>query len=151
MTFTYSLSDLSSADETTQRRALVRLRIGDTDSDDQLLADEEIAPFLDISTNNAVVALKLVRVILARIARDVDASGAGMNASRTMKTQHYRDLIGELEAEVRTGVEPYLGGTSIAREVAIEADSDFKRPAFSRGMHDNPRGSRGAVDEDDAG
>lgn len=149
MTFTYALSDLTSADTTTKNRALVRLRIGDTDSDAQLLQDEEIAAVLAVTTAIPVAALQCCRLVLARLARDIDASGAGMNVSRSQKTQHYRDLISELEDEIRLGAQAYLGGTSIARETAIEADTDFKRPAFRRAMHDDRRGSRSAAEEDD--
>lgn len=140
MTFTYALADLSSTDTTTQTRTLVRLRIGDTDSNDPLLADEEIEALMVDTTSVPALALKGARLILARIARDIDTSGAGMNTSRSQKTQHYRDLVSELEAELRVGGQPYLGGVSRARQTEIEANSDYKRPSFSIGMHDDLRG-----------
>lgn len=149
MTFTYALSDLTSTDETTKNRTLIRMRLGDTDSEAVLLEDEEIEAVLSATSSLPVATLQCCRVLLGAIARDVDANGAGISTNRSQKTQHYRDLIAELEAEVRLGAGAYLGGTSIARERAIEADTDFKRPAFKRGMHDDRRGSRSAAEEDD--
>lgn len=150
MTFTYALADLSSADATTKNRALIRMRLGDTDSESVLLEDEEIEAVLGAVTSVPLATLQCCRVLLGAIARDVDANGAGISTNRSQRTQHYRDLLAELEAEVRTAVQPYLGGVSISRDRAIEADTDFKRPAFTRGMHDDRRGARnGAAEEGD--
>ena len=149
MTFTYSLSDLSSTDTTTLMRALVRLRIGDTDSTDPLLHDEELAPLIAASSSVPRIAVGAVRLILARLARDTDTSGGGINTTRSAKFRQYQDLLAELDAEAALGATPYLGGTSLARAQAIEADPDFKRPAFRVGMHDNLRGARSVGDEED--
>lgn len=88
MTFTYSIANL------TTPLAQVRLRIGDTDSNLQLLQDEEISVALATHANAVLpAAIACVRLILARLARDVDTSHAGVSAQRDQKTQHYRDLL----------------------------------------------------------
>lgn len=94
MTFTYSTANL------TTPLAQVRLRIGDTDSNLQLLQDEEINVALATHANAVLpTAIACVRLILARIARDVDTSHAGVSAQRDQKTQHYRDLLKMLTDE----------------------------------------------------
>lgn len=94
MTFTYAISNL------TTPLAQVRLRIGDTDSNLPLLEDEEINVALATHANVVLpAAIACVRLILARIARDVDTSHAGISASRDQKTQHFRDLLQMLQDE----------------------------------------------------
>ena len=88
MTFTYSIASLSTP------LAQVRLRIGDTDSNVPLLEDEEINVALGTHANAVLpAAIACVRLILARLARDVDTSHAGVSAQRDQKTQHYRDIL----------------------------------------------------------
>lgn len=148
MTFTYNLSDLSSANTTTKNRAIVRLRIGDTDSNHPLLADEELAPLLEASSNIPKVALQAARLALAKLRGETDTNGAGISANRSQKFSQYERLIVELKEEMATGAAPYLGGTSLARRAAIEANSDFIAPAFEVGRDDNRSGSSNADEVD---
>lgn len=121
MAFTYASSDLSTA------LALVRLRIGDTDSDRPLLDDAEIQAMLGAHAQAVIpAACACIRLILARIARDVDTSHAGVNAQRDQKTQHYRDLLESLEAENVRGAEIHYTG-------ATPGDESYQPSAFGLG------------------
>jgi hypothetical protein len=121
MAFTYASSDLTTA------LALVRLRIGDTDSDRPLLDDAEIQAMLSAHAQAVIpAACACIRLILARIARDVDTSHAGVNAQRDQKTQHYRDLLEALEAENVRGAEIHYTG-------AMPGNLDYEAPTFKLG------------------
>lgn len=120
MTFTYDSSDLSTA------LAQVRVRIGDTDSDRTLLSDQEIQAMLTVHAQAILpTACTCIRLILAKIARDVDTSHAGVNANRDQKTQHYQDLLESLEADldsenIRTAEIHYTG--------AVPGDLGYQAP-----------------------
>jgi hypothetical protein len=133
LTFTYSSSSIST------NLAKVRLRLGDTNSDDPLLTDEEINYFLDVAEDDIpTAALKSCRAIVAKFARTVNDSAGGINSSKTSKFQQYRDLLAELEEEVRASgtATPHVGGISIEREDEADSDTDFRPQAFAIGMHD---------------
>lgn len=132
MTFTFSSTDLSTD------LAKVRVRIGDTKSAAMLLTDEEINAALTASSTVLAATVACVKLILAAIARDVDANAGGISTSRSQKTTHYRDLLRDLEAEMRAGASPYLGGVSKAEKTSRESNTDFALPSFSVGRDDYP-------------
>jgi hypothetical protein len=111
--------------------AQVRSRIGDTDSDRPLLTDEEIAVMLTAHGQAVLAAAcSCIQLILAKIARDVDTSHAGVSANRDQKTQHYKDLLESLQADldgenVRQAEIHYTG--------AVPGDLDYEAPKFRLG------------------
>ena len=114
--------------------------IGDTDTNDQLLSDETIDAILTRFVSEVATAAECVRRILAKLARDIDTSGAGNNSSRSQKTQHYRDLLAELRGQQGVYAEMYTGGVSIGTANSFRSNSDDPGPGFSLGQHDNPGG-----------
>ncbi len=126
MTFTYSSSSISTD------LAKVRLTIGDTDRDQALLSDEEINYYLARKASVTLAAIDCVKAILAKLARDVDRNNLGMSATRSQKTQHYRDLLKDLQAESMTVGEVFVGGVSEAERESIEEDEDFEPGTISR-------------------
>lgn len=142
MTFTYSSSSIGT------NLAKVRLRLGDTVSDDPLLTDEEINHFLDECNDDVrAAALKSCRAIVAKHARTVNDSAAGINSSKTSKFQQYKDLLAELADDLqRSGdAQPFVGGISIDRSDTADQDADFRPQSFGVGMHDS------SSPDDDAG
>lgn len=132
MTFSYSASEATGLDQ-------VRGLIGDTVDAGHFLEDETITAVL--AANDAEVgvsAVECVHRILAQIAKKVDRSHPdGISTSRTQMTQHYRDLLRDLEArfgQSRGGVEMFVGGSSKAENDAFAANADFVQPLFRRGM-----------------
>ena len=143
MTFTYSPTSLSTD------LAKVRIRLGDTNSDDPLLSDEEIAHFLDDSEDDVRQAsLKACRAIVAKFARTVNDSAGGLNSSKTSKFQQYKDLLAELQDDVTRSstATPFVGGISIDRADDTADDTNFRPHSFGVGMHD-----RGGEDDNDSG
>lgn len=133
MTWTYSDTDLSTD------LAKVRLKIGDVDTNDQLLTDEEIAYVLANYTGLDLAAVECLKIILAapEAARAVDRSGTGFSATRSQRFQHLRDLLAELQAKASTSASPSLMGTSQSEQDSLDADTDYIQPSFIRGLHDN--------------
>ena len=136
MTFTWDPTALA-----TSALQQVRLTIGDRDSDKPLLTDEEIEFRLDQHSDYVLTsAIDCVTDILAKLARDVDVSHVGMNASRSQKTTHYQDLLKKLEAKAGTLCNVYVGGTSESEAEAINSNSDYRQGAITLGWGKNDGG-----------
>lgn len=132
MTFTYSSTDLSTA------LAKVRLRIGDTDANRPELTDEEVQVYLDRhSDDDLLAAIDCIKLILARYARKPDRSAGGLSGSRSQITQHYRDLLKDLEADIADTTTPFLGGVIASRNREEEGNALLELGDFDVGIHDN--------------
>ncbi len=135
MTWTYDPTDLSTD------LARVRLEIGDTNTNDQGLTDEEINYYLVTSgLGLAQSTLRCAEALYARWVRDVDRSNLGMSANRSQKLQHLKDLIdGHLRPRHMRRVTPYLGGVSESAKDSLRSDTDAVQPGIRKGQFDNGR------------
>lgn len=144
MTWTYITAGgiLSAKDE-------VRLLIGDTDTTDQQLQDEEIAFLLTDEGGTYRAAAAAAEAIAARYARKADYS-LGRNAlteSASQKQQHYLDLAKRLRQKAaRRTVTPLAGGISVSQMESAEQNLDRVEPAFTRDMEQEP--GTGLFEED---
>lgn len=129
MTWSYSAALSTDRDKT-------RLKIGDTNTNDQLLTNEAIDLALSDTDDVVLAAITCVKWILAKLARDIDRSTQGPTSSRSQKTTHYRELLADLEAEAYGSSGCEVGGVSTSAKDSIESDSDFIRPTFAMGMDD---------------
>lgn len=143
MTFTYDAEDLTTV------LARTRLKCGDTKGGEggAFLQDEELEVlFTDAGTTGASLAdnfrtafaVKAVKLILGKIAREEDTDGAGVRTTRSQKTTQYRDLLRDLNSEMVGEALPILTGTSISEENTLKQDVDWKGPTFEQGMDDHP-------------
>jgi len=79
----------------------VRLIIGDTDIDDQLLQDEEIEYFLEQSQDSVTQAsIKAVMAIIAKLSRKVDKSVGEAKLSLSQQIEHYQKLLDNLKSNM---------------------------------------------------
>lgn len=137
MTWTYSSTSISTD------LAKVRLLVGDTNTNDQLLTDEEVAYFQTLDTDLRLVAARCCDAIVAKLSRNIDRSNLGMSATRSQSIQHYMDLADRLRKEARSaGANPIaapdnFGGPSQADVDGYNEDTD-RGPLFYRGMNDTP-------------
>ena len=127
MTWTYSGTDLSSD------LAKVRLDIGDTNTHDQGLTDEEINSFL-ARYQLAGATLRSAQALYAKWVRDVDRSNLGMSASRSQKLQHLLDLISDLKTRASRRAVPFVGGASQSSKDTVKEDLDYPQNSFERGQ-----------------
>lgn len=120
-------------------RGKVRFAVGDTNVDAAFLQDDEVDHCLDEASEDIAGASVLAcRAIVAKLAREVNTSAAGINSSRTSMFQQYKDLLAELEDAARAGgaAQPFVGGISKERQDTADEDTDLRPNAFSVGMHD---------------
>jgi len=133
-------------DPENSERDAVRLLVGDTSTDDQLVTDEEIQYALSQSRTVPGAASFTANAIAALFSRDVDINVSGTSYSESQRAEHYRALADRLSrmaasASPRSGVSgpvPVVSGVSRSEMDSVRDDSDRVRPEFRRGMFDNP-------------
>ena len=132
MTWLYA-SDFSLA------RDRVRLLVGDTDSTDPLVTDEEIAAYttgLMAQPNDYLAAASVCDAIAAKMSRRADMSVGSSSVSLSQQVTQYERKARELRRRSATQTSPFVGGVSISEKQTSEADTDRTQPAFTRQMGD---------------
>jgi hypothetical protein len=134
MTWTYSGNPSSSA------RDAIRFEVGDTDTTDQLLSDEEIAYVIAIYGGSYEGASNAAMAIAAKFARLMSRSIGGLSADFAAKYQHYTELAENLMKKAKMfPPSPYGSGWSRSQKETVSGDDD-REPTFSeKGIHDNRR------------
>ncbi len=133
MTWTYDNTDPGNTD-----KDQVRLMVGDTDTGDQQLTDEEITYFLTTYTTVGGAAVYAARAILAEVSRQVTRAVGDLKINLSDRAKAYRELINDL-VEMADASDPwqvYMGNQSLADRNADRANTDLPQPPFEVGMHD---------------
>lgn len=138
--------------EISTTRDAVRLHLGDTDTNTQLLSDEEIDYALMVQAQPLLAAANLASSLAARFAREVDKSVDGDSISSSQRFEHFNKLAEQLREEAtRSGVTatgmPFAGGISYTDKEARELDADRVPTAVRIGVHDLHRRRRPWVSE----
>lgn len=128
MAWTYDETNLST-DTTTGRLNAVRLLVGDTDTNDQQVQNEEINFALAQNGNNIYLTGSwIARSIAAKYSRLVDTDLDGQLAESYSQLQkHYKGLSDTLEFQGKTtsgGIGFVAGGLSKATMKSVESDTD---------------------------
>ncbi len=141
MTWTYG------GDPDANARDAIRFLIGDTDTDDQLLSDEEIAWVnKEVSgTTTATTALYLAGyrcciTIASKFSREADKNVGDLSISMSQKAGSYRLQAAELEQLVAaTGgtPTPYAGGITISDKDIDRDNSNINHTWFNSGQFTN--------------
>jgi hypothetical protein len=136
MAWSYDETNLST-DTASGRLNAVRLLVGDTDTGDQQIRDEEITFALTQNGDNVYLTASWVaRSIAAKYARLVDTDLDGQLAESYSQLQaHYKGLSDTLEYQGKTtsgGLGFAAGGLSRARMKAVESDTDRKGSRIKR-------------------
>ena len=111
----------------------IRFLIGDTDTNDQLLSNEEITAQLVLEPRLYYAAATCANAIEARYSRFGDADVA----------YAFRQLARRLRERAQIQVEPYFGGISISDKESVAEDTDRPENYFEVGMFDNGSQSLG--------
>ena len=143
MTWTYS------GDPATNARDSIRFLIGDTDTNDQLINDEEIAWINNQLTGSDTATTALYNAayrgcitIASKFSRLADQSVGDLKVSMSQKAKAYRDQATELlelagrEGSVPT---PYAGGITITDKEIDWDNTDLVRPGFFKGQFNDDR------------
>lgn len=108
----------------------VRLRIGDTDPEDQLLSDQEIQELIDRYDSLVAAAAAACEALAARFAHELDGTLGPARVRPSSSAEAYRELAAKLWQEAAAGWPPSMPG--------IEEKADLGEEAiFSLGMHDS--------------
>ena len=143
MAWTYDETDL---DKTTSsgRLNVVRLLIGDTDTNDQLVENEEIVFALSESNNNVYFAGSwAAATIAAQFSRKVNTKLDGaLSADYSNLAKQYKTLSADLREQGQkysmTSASVRAGGISNTVIDANRALRDRPSAAFAKGQFDNP-------------
>lgn len=132
-TFTYNSSQASTNDA-----MFIRLRLGDTSSDDPLLYDEEIAAFLSLEGNRYLAAAVAAESIAAKFSRRSDKHVGKLWVMQSQQAKAYLELAKTLRGEIGLHVAPFAGGISVDDKISTEQDTDRVNPGFTVDQFDNP-------------
>ena len=117
----------------------VRFLVGDTNTSDQLVTDEEIEWAL---TNDTIysAAATVAESIGSKFARKADKTVDDLSISYSQISKAYMDKAKELRSKSnrRSFVSPYLGGISQSEKESSRDDDDLIQPEFRKDMFDNP-------------
>lgn len=140
MTWTYSGNPASS------QLDAIRFVIGDTDTTDQLLSNEEITYMITTYGDSRHAASESCRAIAAKFARLMNRSIGGLSADFSAKYRQYLELAESIEAgEELRPVSPFISGFTRSAKDAEELLDDRESTFSRKGIHDNPRAN--AVDD----
>lgn len=154
MAWTYDETDLDKS-TSSGRLNVVRLLVGDTDTLDQLLQNEEINFALSESNNNVYFAgAWAANTISAQYARRVDTKLDGaLSADYSSLAKQYKALSNDLREQGQkysmTGASVLAGGISNASIKAAQSLSDRPAAAFSKGQFDNPPSDSQYIQDND--
>jgi hypothetical protein len=152
MTWTYGGAPGTTTSAT--RRDAVRLLVGDTDTTDQQVSDEEIAFALSQTSDDIYNGGALIcRALAGTYSRLVDTSIESVSSSYSQRAAQYSELAARLVKEgkrfgsVGLGV-PVAGGMSISEMESVEDDLDRVPSAFRVDQFSNPPRFDPMLDED---
>jgi len=135
MAWSYDEGNLNTGD-TLGRLNAVRLLIGDTDTNDQQVQDEEIVFGLAQANNNVYGAGAWVcRVIAAKYSRNVDSEISGaLKESASQLQDHYNSLADNLEYQGQKlgGLGIAAGGIKVSTVDGVRANTDRVKPEFNK-------------------
>lgn len=142
MSWSYSPSDLNTT-TASGRLNSVRLLVGDTDSSDQLVQNEEIVFALGQANNNVYYAAAWVcRTVAAKFSRMVDTQLDGaLSAKYGSKAKQYQQLASQIENQGKKtsgkSLGVFAGGISVADVIVAHEDPDRVKSAFKLDQFDN--------------
>lgn len=120
----------------------VRFLVGDTDSDEELIQDEEILFILDTETNIYRAAANVAESIAAMFSRKADVSIGDYSESLSQQADNYLKLAERLRKTARKNIQfkgiPFAGGISKTDKEITQKDTDRVKPAFKRNLQNHP-------------
>lgn len=131
MSWTYTSPGASSKDK-------VRFLVGDTDTTEQLVTDEEINDTLADHPNPNRCAAEICLNIAAKFARKADTTNAGLSVSGSQRAIAYERLAAKLrrKAALSGGTSVWSGNRSVSEAETANEDESVNQPAFKVGQND---------------
>jgi hypothetical protein len=136
VTWTYTSDFTASRDK-------VRFLVQDTDTNDQLVSDEEIAFALAQNSNIYRAAAIVARSIGLKLSRELTLNPApgGVSLDSQAQAEKYLALAEELadQATAQGAASIFVGGISIADKTTREEDTDRPVPSFTLKTHEQSK------------
>lgn len=153
MSWSYDANNITTT-SSSGRINSVRLLIGDTDGNDELVQDEEIVFALTQAGNNVYQAGSWsANVIAARFSRQVDTKLEGaLSANYSNLSKQYRALSESLRVQgtkYSNAFSVVAGGVSEATIKTNKQLTDRPNSAFYRGQFDNPPSNKKYIEDYD--
>lgn len=114
----------------------VRLMIGDTNSADQQMQDEEIAYLLSITAGPGPAAYQACLLLAAKYARKADKQVGDLRIAYSAISKRYTDLAQQVVGTRSLNQIPTAGGVYVSEQEAYEGNSGLRHNSIKRGMHD---------------
>lgn len=114
----------------------IRLEIGDTDTDRQLLKDEEITEVISEESAFNLRVAKCCRLICAIFAGKPERFRIEEFAESQKEIYNRYEAMAK-KYEALGGGAPWAGAIEVAYKEVTKLDTSLVKPSFKRGMHDN--------------
>lgn len=132
MTWSYSNPSASAKDA-------IRFLIGDTDTTDQQLQDEEITYLIGLYPSPYSAAANACDALANKYSRQVQKSVGRMSIAAGERCKAYRTAAAELRRKRSTeGLSMFIGGRTISGKETFADDSNAVQPSFAIGQDDFP-------------
>lgn len=133
-TWSYDPTDLA-----TSSKDRIRIEIGDTDSNNWLLSDEEINYALTQERNFWAAAARCAEMAASYLLRKADPKlGRSMQVIYSKAAEQYWTRARMLRCKAMGTVAPYVGGMTISDKQTIDEDTSLVAPQFTKTMMQNP-------------
>ncbi len=133
MAWTYNTSVLNT-DPMTQ----VRFLVGDTDTTDQLVQDEEINFILTQEAGTYRSAAQVCIGIAAKFGRQAQRTVGSLSISANQKHEQYKALAQDLRRRANLSTTFYAGGLTQSGKDSVNSDDDRVVPFATKDMHTPP-------------
>ena len=156
MSWSYSATDLNTT-TASGRLNSVRLLVGDTDTNDQLVQNEEITFALGQTGDNIYYAAAWVcRSIAAKFSRMVDTQLDGaLSANYSDRAKQYQQLAVQVENQGKKtsgkSLGVFAGGISNSDMSVANQDTDRVKPTFAIHQFDNVEAGDGYIPDEPDG
>lgn len=156
MAFSYDASNLNTT-TASGRLNTVRLIMGDTDTTDQLIQNEEISFALSQNNNNVYYAASLVcRLVAAKFSRLVDTSlDNAISAKYSTRAKQYQQLALQIEAQAKKSsgksIGVFAGGILKTDMGVANQDTNRVQPSFEIHQFDNVEAGSNYIPDDPNG
>lgn len=118
-------------------RDWVRFVVGDTDSTDEQLQDEEIDAALSNEGNKYAAAAVCAEALAGKYSRQSSKKVGPLSIELGEKSNRYFELADRLRKSIGRRVAAWAGGISESEMRTAEKDTDRVDTSFKRGMNDS--------------
>lgn len=117
----------------------LRLEIGDTDVNNQLLQDQEINWVITQEDSYWGQAARCCEMIARFFMVKADVKlGRALAITYSKMAEQYLDMSSRLRLKASGATVPYGGGVLVADKLGIAQNTGLTQPAFTRNMQQNP-------------